>query len=91
MSKKEKPWANFLNEYSKDRYIPWTDSCPYCGKATPLAWNGYIIDVMEIDVWYCPHCESVLNFYVDGPKADITWLTRDEAASKGMKVLDEST
>ena len=92
----KKPWANFLNEYSEDHYIPYTESCPFCKEATPIAWKGWEItkkglaNPVELDVWYCPLCDNVLNFDEDGPKAEITWLTVKEAKEKGIETLENN-
>lgn len=87
-----KPWANFLNEWAETRYIPWTESCPWCEKPTFIGWHGYDLkkDELEIalDVWYCVECDTVLNMNEDDPKADIRWLTEAEAREKGLEPVE---
>jgi hypothetical protein len=91
--KMSKPWANFLNEWTEDNYIPWTDSCPWCKKATPIAWNGYDIKKdeleVELNIWSCVECDAVLNMDEDDPKADVKWLSEDEAIELGLKPVTE--
>lgn len=83
-----KSWANFLNEWTEENYIPWTAECPWCNKESFIGWNGYILEKddlkIELDVWYCVECNAVLNIDEDDPKADVKWLSEEEAIELGL-------
>jgi hypothetical protein len=86
-----KHWADFVNERDDTHYIPWTDCCPYCGQASPIAWEGYENTKLDVfvNVFYCVDCGSVLNWSEDDPKATVRWLSTKEARDLGIVPLEE--
>ena len=69
---------------AEEKTVPIID-CPYCGKKdVPASHSGpYVKGTLEVHVWSCPFCDSVLNFDRDfEPKK---WISVEELEKMGWK------
>ena len=73
---------------TEEKIVPIID-CPYCGeKDVPASHRGpYSKGTIEVHIWSCPSCDSVLNFDRDfEPKK---WITVEELEKMGWQKDDK--